>query len=175
MDMPFMQPPVAPVFSTTPEGEVTDEQVTRPRRQLGNVGLHFPQARPIILQRDPVAEAEARERAVNALEAEYIPELFAARQKLEQRLQVCRIYARELSDLKFALSQTQGEANGSSPDSPQGIKEQRTARVHTLRSQVAEAEAEYQAASEEMEQAELVVREEMEKHQARLDAQKAGA
>jgi len=152
-----------PVISTDSAGVVTEE-IVRPRRQLGRLDFAPPEPVAFSLPRDPVAETAAKIAEGEKLWRSLNPTLYDARAQHAKAVRVVQHYARELSDLRFSLSQAQSEMLNTSPHTPVGIKEQRQQHVHALAAGLADAAAEYQAAMEECEQAEAAMRELMAAH-----------
>lgn len=175
MGMPFTQPPNwifdTHVISTDTAGQVTDEAV-RPRRAMT---LDFVPVEPVPIPifTNPVEELEKKLKAGAEEERRLLPALVAAREKWERAGAVLRHYAKELASARFAADQAQSEASATSPHSPQGIKEQRQAHARTLRAELADAQAEYDAAGEESRIAEAGWRDALAAHTARVEASKA--
>lgn len=163
MEMPFTNgrmPIVTPVFSSDGTEEQvpleTAEAAIQPRRRFGHTEFMPVAPIPFPLNRDPVAEAAAREQRSEELFRSVNPALYDARAALTQAIRVTRHYGQAVSDLTFATSQAAAEANAT-PDTMAGTKEQRRNLLHSLQAQLREAKEEHAAAIEEMEQAQAGV------------------
>ena len=173
--MPFTENPDwvlnTPVITTNEAGAVVDE--VRPRRMqpLADVGLQFNAPVPRIVDRDMNALAEQKAQEMTSRERALYPALFDARAKLERALMVRSVYARQISDLQFAVSQAWSESNSASGMVP-GLAEQRRANARVLQAELNELREEYSASEEEVTAARAVVQEEFALHMARVEASK---
>ncbi len=114
-------------------------------QQIGEVALGQGEARPLPTYRDPVKEAEERERRIDELFQQHDPTMFAARKRLEACHQATAGYLRRVAEIQEAIQQLRPL----SPDAPLGMAEERAQSMHALRTQLTEMTEEAAAAYEE--------------------------
>jgi hypothetical protein len=106
---------------------------------------------------DASARAEAQQQRIDEQFRKADPQLFDARLKLERCRQTKADWSHQLTEAKFSVSRAVAAMAGTSPDSPTGTIQERRHQLDLLRGQLADCEAEYQAACEEVATAKAAV------------------